>query len=128
MLDLITTFIESDFFKLISPVLLSLVSIMILMMSVAYLTLLERKVLGLIQSRKGPNVHGPLGVLQPLFDGVKLILKEMIIPTNANKILFVLAPVITFVIAITVWAVIPVNQGWVFADINLGVLFINVVG
>jgi NADH-quinone oxidoreductase subunit H len=77
-----------------------------------------------MQLRKGPNVNGPFGLLQPLCDGVKLMFKEVIIPTNANKFLFLLAPVITFVLALIGWAVVPFSENFVIADINVGVIYI----
>ena len=95
-----------------------------LLMAVAYLTYFERKLIGAIQLRRGPNVVGPFGLLQPIADALKLFLKETIIPTGANKILFVLAPMITFVLSFAAWAVIPFDEGWVLADINVGVLYL----
>ena len=95
-----------------------------LMVGVAYLTLAERKVIAAIQLRKGPNVVGPFGLFQPLADGLKLLLKETVIPAWANKGVFILAPLLTFTLAIMAWAVIPFNQGWVIADINVGILYI----
>jgi len=90
----------------------------------AYLTYFERKVIGAMHIRRGPNVVGPLGLFQPFADGIKLIFKETIFPTGANKVVFLIAPMITFVLALVGWAVIPFNEGWVLADINVGVLYL----
>ena len=95
-----------------------------LMGCVAYLTLWERKLIGWIQIRIGPNRVGPLGLLQPVADGVKLLFKEIILPTNANKGLFLLAPVVMLMPALAAWAVIPFAPEMVLADINAGLLYI----
>ena len=95
-----------------------------LMLSVAYLTLWERKVIGWIQIRVGPNRVGPWGLLQPIADGVKLLFKEIIFPANANKGLFVLAPVVMLMPAVAAWAVIPFSPSVVLADIDAGLLYI----
>ena len=95
--------------------------------SVAYFTLAERKILGAIQRRRGPNVIGVWGLLQPLSDGLKLMVKESIVPSNANKIIFVFSPAITFFMSLLGWAVIPFNQYAMLADINFGVLYILAV-
>lgn len=104
---------------------LLIVAIMLpVLMSVAYLTLAERKVIGWMQYRKGPNVVGPLGLLQPIADAGKLLMKETVIPSGANPILFLIAPALTFILAIIAWAVIPFDDGWVLADLNVGVLYL----
>lgn len=92
--------------------------------AVAYLTLMERKVIAAMQLRVGPNVVGPFGLLQPLADGMKLMFKEPVIPSGASKVLFLLAPMITFMLAMLGWAVIPFDDGWVLADINVGILYL----
>jgi len=94
------------------------------MLFVAYLTYAERKVIGAIHLRRGPNVVGPFGLLQPIADGVKLFLKETIIPAGANRLVFIIAPCITFILALVAWAVIPFDHGMVLADINVGILFL----
>ena len=98
-----------------------------LLLAVAYLTLAERKVLAAAQLRKGPNVVGPFGLFQPLADGLKLLMKETVIPTGANRGVFVAAPILTFVLALIAWAVIPFDQGMVLANINVGVLYLFAV-
>jgi NADH-quinone oxidoreductase subunit H len=95
-----------------------------LLIAVAYLTYAERKVLGAMQLRQGPNTVGPFGLLQPMADGIKLLGKETIIPAGANRGLFVAAPMLTFGLALIAWAVIPFDYGWVLADINVGILYL----
>src|SRR5512134_732896 len=93
-----------------------------LFVAVAYLTLWERKLIGWMQIRLGPNRVGPWGLLQPIADGVKLLMKEIILPANANKGLFILAPVVMITPALAAWAVIPFAPEVVLADINAGLL------
>jgi NADH-quinone oxidoreductase subunit H len=95
-----------------------------LLLAVAYMTYADRKIWGAIQLRKGPNVVGPFGLLQPMADGLKLLLKETILPSSANIVLFLIAPLITFVTALIAWAVVPFDNGWVIADINVGILYL----
>jgi NADH-quinone oxidoreductase subunit H len=95
-----------------------------LMVAMAYLTYAERKIIGAMQLRQGPMTVGPFGLLQPLADGVKLFFKETVIPTGANKMVFVMAPMVTFVLALVGWAVIPFGDGLVLADINVGILYL----
>ena len=95
-----------------------------LMLSVAYLTLWERKLIGWMQIRIGPNRVGPAGLLQPIADGVKLLFKEVILPTNASKVLYILAPMLMLMPAIAAWAVIPFAPEMVLADINAGLLYL----
>ena len=95
-----------------------------LLIAVAYLTLAERRVIGFMQLRKGPNVVGPFGMFQPFADALKLMAKETILPAGADKIVFMIAPILTFVLAIVAWAVIPFDAGLVLADINVGILYL----
>ena len=95
-----------------------------LMIFIAYLTFFERKVIGAIQLRKGPNVVGPLGLFQPLADGIKLLTKETIIPSNSNKIIFLFSPILTFTLALVAWAVIPIDYNLVLSNINVGILYV----
>jgi len=98
-----------------------------LLVAVAYLTLLERKVMASMQRRKGPNVVGAYGLLQPLADGLKLFLKESIVPASAHKGIFILSPILTFLLALSLWAAVPFGEGMVYADINIGVLYLFAV-
>ena len=95
-----------------------------LMVSIAYLTYFERKVIGAIQLRKGPNVVGPFGLFQPIADGIKLLTKETIFPQKANKFIFAFSPILTFALALLSWAVIPIDYKVVLSDINVGIMYI----
>lgn len=108
--------------------LLKILSIVVpLLIAVAYFTIAERKIMGAIQRRRGPNVVGYIGLLQPLADGLKLFAKETTLPTNANTSVFLLAPGLTFVLSLMGWAVIPLAEGVVICDINLGILYLFAV-
>ncbi|MDX2027270.1 MAG: NADH-quinone oxidoreductase subunit NuoH [Alphaproteobacteria bacterium] len=102
----------------------AVVMIVGLLVAIAYLTYAERKVMAAMQMRRGPNVVGPLGLLQPIADGIKLLGKETIIPSGANMALFLMAPMLTFFLALSAWAVIPFQAGMVLANINVGVLYL----
>jgi NADH-quinone oxidoreductase subunit H len=95
-----------------------------LLTAVAYLTYAERKVLAAVHLRRGPNVVGPFGLLQPFADALKLLVKETVIPSGSNPVIFFLAPLVTFGLALIAWAVIPFGEGMVLADINVGILYL----
>ena len=106
------------------PILIVIVGVLL---SVAYLTYAERKVMGAIQRRQGPMTVGPFGLLQPIADGIKLFSKETIIPSQASKAVFLIAPMMLFALSLMAWAVIPFDKGWVIANVNVGILYLFAV-
>ena len=117
-------FYETDIGLLILTVIEALCLLVPLLIGVAYLTYAERKVLAAMQLRKGPNVVGPFGLMQPFADALKMMMKETIIPSGSNRLLFLMAPMLTFSLAMLAWAVIPLNDGWAIANINVGLLYL----
>jgi NADH-quinone oxidoreductase subunit H len=112
---------------IISWILEILIIVVPLLIAVAYFTLAERKVIASIQRRRGPNVVGMWGLLQPLADGLKLLVKESVLPSNANLLIFIIAPILTFLLSLLGWAVIPFGHGMVLSDLNVGLLYIFAV-
>src|SRR6202795_1273742 len=102
----------------------SLLLLVILLIAIAYVLLADRKIWAAVQIRRGPNVVGPWGLLQSFADLLKFVFKEPTIPAGANKGVFLLAPLVTCTLALAAWAVIPVNAGWIIADINVGILYV----
>src|SRR5471032_3305740 len=117
-------FWTSTLWPLIIMIAQSLLLLVVLLIAIAYILLADRKIWAAVQIRRGPNVVGPWGLFQSFADLLKFVLKEPIIPSGANKGVFLLAPLISCVLALAAWAVIPVNLGWVVTDINVGVLYI----
>src|SRR5215469_1019517 len=117
-------FLSDYIWPLIIMVAQSVLLLVILLVAVAYVLLADRKIWAAVQIRRGPNVVGPWGLLQSFADLIKFVLKEPIIPAGANKGVYLLAPVVTAVLALSAWAVIPVSSGWVIANINVGILYI----
>ncbi len=114
----------SYLWPLIVMVFQSVLLLVILLIAIAYFLLADRKIWAAVQIRRGPNVVGPWGLLQSFADLLKFVVKEPIIPAGANKGVFLLAPLVTCVLALAAWAVVPVNAGWVIADINVGILYV----
>ncbi len=119
-----TAFFATNLGILILTLLKTLAIVVPVLIGMAYLTYAERKVLAAMQLRRGPNVVGPFGLFQPFADAIKMMMKETIIPAGASRFLFILAPMLTFSLAVIAWAVIPVNDGWAIANINVGVLYL----
>src|SRR3569623_1116094 len=105
----------------------SLLLLVLLLVSIAYVLLADRKIWAAVQIRRGPNVVGPWGLMQSFADLLKFVVKEPVIPAGSNKGVFLLAPLVTCVLALAAWAVVPVSAGWVIANINVGVLYIFAV-
>ncbi len=124
MIDMLLAFLQTPLGILILTVVKALALLVPLLIFVAYLTYAERKVLGSMQLRRGPNVVGPFGLFQPFADAIKMMFKETVIPSGASPLLFLMAPMLTFALAMLAWAVIPVNDGWAIANINVGVLYL----
>ena len=114
-------------FILIEAVLSILLIVVPLLIAVAYFTLFERKVIASMQRRRGPNVVGFFGLLQPLADGLKLLLKETVLPSSANLAIFIAAPIVTFMLSLMGWAVMPFEENMVFVDMGVGTLYIFAV-
>lgn len=132
MVDMQTTFLNycthqfcADYAWPLAVIVASILAVAVpLILSMAYLTYAERKLMASMQMRQGPMVVGPFGLLQPLADGLKLLAKETIIPSGSNKFIFIGAPMLTFLLSLVAWAVIPVTGTFVIADINVGILYL----
>ena len=111
-------------FWLVRTVAYTLIVVVGILLSVAYMTYAERKVMGAMQRRQGPMTVGPFGLLQPIADGIKLFSKETIIPSQAHRVVFLMAPMMLFALSLIAWVVIPFDKGWVLANVNVGILYV----
>ncbi len=102
----------------------SVVLLVVLLVALAFLIYIDRKIWAAVQIRRGPNVVGPFGLLQSFADLLKFVLKEVVIPDGSNKVVYIVAPLVTTILALSTWAVIPVADGWAVANINVGILYI----
>jgi NADH-quinone oxidoreductase subunit H len=117
-----------EYFNILSQEIYKIIFLLIpILVAVAMIVWLDRRIWGLVQKRKGPNVVGPFGLLQTLADALKYIFKEIIIPASSNKPIFILAPIVTMTLALVAWAVIPFSESFVLADINVGILYLFAV-
>ncbi|MGA1019363.1 MAG: NADH-quinone oxidoreductase subunit NuoH [Candidatus Puniceispirillales bacterium] len=124
-MEMIVNFLTSPAVIALAWIVIKIFAVIVpLLIAVAYLTLAERRVIGLMQLRKGPNIVGPFGLFQPFADALKLLSKETILPSGASKTVFVIAPMLTFVLSLVAWAVIPFGEGMVIADVNIGILYL----
>src|SRR5271163_855144 len=119
-----STFWTGFLWPLIVMVAESVLLLVVLLIAVAYILLADRKIWAAVQIRRGPNVVGPFGLFQSFADLFKFVFKEPVIPAGANKGVFLIAPLVTCVLALAAWAAIPVSAGWVIANINVGVLYV----
>src|ERR1700710_1071438 len=120
-------FWTSTLWPLIIMIAQSVMLLVILLIAIAYILLADRKIWAAVQMRRGPNVVGPFGLFQTIADALKFLLKEVIVPAGANKVIFFLAPLVSVMVAFIAWAVIPFNNGWVISDINVGILYLFAV-
>src|SRR5262249_8425494 len=119
-----TVWCGSYLWPLIVMVLQSVLLLVILLIAIAYILYADRKIWAAVQIRRGPNVVGPWGLLQSFADLLKFMVKEPVVPASSNKGLFLLAPLVTCVLSLAAWAVIPVDAGWMIANINVGILYV----
>ncbi|MFZ5608924.1 MAG: NADH-quinone oxidoreductase subunit NuoH [Pseudomonadota bacterium] len=124
MVEVLQSYLGTAFGYLVAQVIFIVLIVVPVLLGVAFSVYFDRKIWAAMQMRRGPNVVGPFGILQSFADGLKLFLKETIIPAGANKGVFLIAPMITFTLALIGWAVIPFDAGWVLSDINVGVLYL----